>query len=89
MGKVWFLFQVLLPKCWLVYSFWERVKRCCGNETGCRMDKSTLYCGRGSQMQHVLLVLVLVILRSFPLFTKVYLLNFFFFCPPVDEITEA
>lgn len=37
----------------------------------------------------MLLVWVLVILRSFSHSQVYLLLIFFFFCPPVDEITEA
>lgn len=43
--------------------------------------------GRGSQMQ--LVGFGFSHLEVFSLFTKVYLLLIFFFCPPVDEITEA
>lgn len=44
--------------------------------------------GRGSQMQHVV-GFGFSHLEVFSPFTKVYLLLIFFFCPPVDEITEA
>lgn len=44
--------------------------------------------GRGSQMQHVV-GFGFSHLEVFSPFTSLFTVFFFFFCPPVDEITEA
>lgn len=71
------LFQVLLPKCWLIYSFLKRVKGATEMKRVGGWMRILCTSGRGCQMQHVLLVLVLVILRSLPPFTSLFTVDFF------------